>query len=150
MSIDVAFYVYILRLTLFTLFTLWLHALAPSCSGYMLWQKCAFYASYIIRSTSRSTFYFYVPPREPMVLFPRCREDKVEAGRFAKPVVHVNVSPLVAAIAYSSRVCRRPQVEHILSTGEARHTSYPFSCLRSEITHSLTPSCSAMSNTQNR
>ena len=108
-------------------------------SGYALYalrsgtvKKWAFYASYIIRSTSRSTFYFYVPPREPMDLFPRCREDKVEAGRFAKPVVHVNVSPLVAAIAYSSRVCRRPQVEHILSTGEACHTSYPFACLRSE------------------
>ena len=52
-------------------------------SGYALYalrsgtvKKWAFYASYIIRSTSRSTFYFYVPPREPMDLFPRCREDK--------------------------------------------------------------------------
>ena len=88
-------------------------------SGYALYalrsgtvKKCAFYASYIIRSTSRSTFYFYVPPREPMDLFPRCREDKVEAGRCAKPVVYVNVSPLDAAIAFFSRARRRLRVEH--------------------------------------
>ena len=104
-------------------------------SGYALYalrsgtvKKWAFYASYIIRSTSRSTFYFYVPPREPMDLYPRCREDKVEAGRCAKPVVYVNVSPLSVAIAFFSRARRRLRVEHTPSTGEACHKSYPFAC----------------------